>query len=159
MWVIEDKLSLPYEEKYSPPERLIPQGWLPPDWVPTDPKVNIPPGVQYFTPEDALMVANLCPDSFPAQQPLSPGTAFFALTRLASTNRMVVTRLRTPERRIIAVALLAKHDALVSADHIRTIEGRHTSLVIQSAILKIEAHHVEQRMRREMMRLLLRSDD
>lgn len=95
---------------YSPPIRLIPPGWTPPGWVEEkDKNIFAPPGVRFFTPQEALEVASLCPALFPDHKELGEQTAFFCLTILASSNRMAYIRTVTEhgEGSIVAVAMLS----------------------------------------------------
>lgn len=107
----EIRMTFPFCE----PERLVPQGWFPASWGPANPaKAGDPPGVQYFTEEVAQEVARLCPKVFPVGKPLSNGTAFWCLTRLASSNRMAVIRFKGengPEH-IVAVGMRSVRDDL-----------------------------------------------
>ncbi|HVY72870.1 MAG TPA: hypothetical protein VG984_02385 [Candidatus Paceibacterota bacterium] len=104
-------MSFPFCE----PERLVPQGWFPASWAPENPaKAGEPPGVRYFTEQDAQEVARLCPKVFPAGKPLSDGTAFWALTRLATSNRMAIIRFKKDDGpgHIVAVGMRSVRDDL-----------------------------------------------
>ena len=120
---------------YSAPIRLIPPGWTPPNWVEDkDNNVFAPQGVRYFTPQEALEVASLCPSCFPKYK-LSDMTAYFALTQIASNNRMACIRALSErgEGRIVAVGMLGMRDSLLRGkvsfiSIITTADGRDPKL-------------------------------